>query len=176
MSGSRASTSALILRNVASREPQSCTITSFTRLPVVSGPGVSSSGSPVSEAAGDGLGMREAFSGIYHIISQIRSNVARIASLEKAGSVPEKSLFSAREILPAHLMAASDYDVLDERFRNCVNLTSHVERLWTCARWTDGPVYFQAGRYTLFSDIPNDRIMRYDETDGSVSVFRAPCG
>ena len=73
-------------------------------------------------------------------------------------------------------MAASDYEVLDERFRNCVNRTSHVERLWTGARWTEGPVYFPAGRYTLFSDIPNDRIMRYDETDGSVSVFRTPCG
>jgi gluconolactonase len=73
-------------------------------------------------------------------------------------------------------MAASDYEVLDERFRDCVNRTSHVERLWTGARWTEGPVYFPAGRYTLFSDIPNDRIMRYDETDGSVSVFRQPSG
>src|SRR5437016_1417731 len=72
-------------------------------------------------------------------------------------------------------MAASDYEVLDERFRDCVNRTSHVERLWTGARWTEGPVYFPAGKYVLFSDIPNDRIMRYDETDGSVSVFRTPC-
>ena len=71
-------------------------------------------------------------------------------------------------------MAASDYEVFDERFRSCVNRTSHVERLWTGARWTEGPVYFPAGRYVLFSDIPNDRIMRYDETDGSVSVFRQP--
>ena len=73
-------------------------------------------------------------------------------------------------------MAASDYEVFDERFRACVNRTSHVQQLWTGARWTEGPVYFPAGRYVLFSDIPNDRIMRYDETDGSVSVFRTPCG
>jgi gluconolactonase len=73
-------------------------------------------------------------------------------------------------------MAASDYENFDERFRDCVNRTSHVERLWTGGRWTEGPVYFPAGRYLLFSDIPNDRIMRYDETDGSVSVFRSPCG
>jgi len=72
-------------------------------------------------------------------------------------------------------MAAADYDVLDERFRDCVNRTSHVQKLWTGARWTEGPVYFPAGKYLLFSDIPNDRIMRYDETDGSVSVFRTPC-
>jgi gluconolactonase len=73
-------------------------------------------------------------------------------------------------------MAASDYEILDERFRDCVNRTSHVQKLWTGARWTEGPVYFPAGKYLLFSDIPNDRIMRYDETDGSVSVFRTPCG
>jgi gluconolactonase len=73
-------------------------------------------------------------------------------------------------------MAASDYEVLDERFRNCVNRTSHVERLSVGARWTEGPVYFPAGKYLLFSDIPNDRIMRYDETDGSVSIFRQPSG
>src|ERR1051325_11846145 len=73
-------------------------------------------------------------------------------------------------------MSMSDYEVLDERFRDCFNRTSHVERLWTGARWTEGPAYFPAGRYTLFSDIPNDRIMRYDETDGSGSVFRPPAG
>jgi len=72
-------------------------------------------------------------------------------------------------------MAASDYEVLDERFCDCVNRTAHVQKLWTGARWTEGPVYFPAGKYLLFSDIPNDRIMRYDETDGSVSVFRTPC-
>src|ERR1051326_7227074 len=76
----------------------------------------------------------------------------------------------------ARPMAASDYEAFDERFRNCVNRTSHVQQLWTGARWTEGPVHFPLGRYVLFSDIPNDRIMRYDETDGSVSVFRAPCG
>jgi len=73
-------------------------------------------------------------------------------------------------------MAASDYEVFDERFRTCVNRTSHVERLWSGARWTEGPVYFPAGKYLLFSDIPNDRIMRYDETDMSVSVWRHPAG
>jgi len=73
-------------------------------------------------------------------------------------------------------MAASDYEVLDECFRDCVNRTSHVQKLWSGARWTEGPVYFPAGKHLLFSDIPNDRIMRYDETDGSVSVFRSPCG
>jgi gluconolactonase len=73
-------------------------------------------------------------------------------------------------------MAASDYEVFDERFRSCVNRTSHVQQLWTGARWTEGPVHFPAGKYVLFSDIPNDRIVRYDETNGSASAFRSPCG
>lgn len=49
-----------------------------------------------------------------------------------------------------------------------------VERLWTGARWTEGPVYFGDGRFLLFSDIPNNRIMRWQEETGQVSVYRQP--
>jgi gluconolactonase len=68
------------------------------------------------------------------------------------------------------------YVVLDERFRACFNRTAEVERLWTGARWTEGPAYFPAGRYLVWSDIPNDRMLRWDEADGRVSVFRQPAG
>ena len=44
--------------------------------------------------------------------------------------------------------------------------TMAVERIATGFRWAEGPVYFPAGRYVLFSDIPNNRIMRYCEDDG----------
>jgi gluconolactonase len=71
-------------------------------------------------------------------------------------------------------MAADDYDVIDPRFRDCFNRTSHVEKLWTGGRWTEGPVYFPAARHLLFSDIPNNRMLRYDESSGAVSVFRQP--
>jgi gluconolactonase len=50
----------------------------------------------------------------------------------------------------------------------------HLEQLHTGCRWAEGPVYFPAGRYLLWSDIPNDRVMRWDENDGSVSVFEQP--
>ena len=63
---------------------------------------------------------------------------------------------------------------LDRRFEACFAGHVRVERLWTGARWAEGPAWFAAGRYLVFSDIPNDRMMRFDETDGSVSVFRAP--
>ena len=49
-----------------------------------------------------------------------------------------------------------------------------VERLHTGCRWAEGPVWFGDGRYLLWSDIPNDRILRWDEITGAVSVFRQP--
>jgi gluconolactonase len=52
--------------------------------------------------------------------------------------------------------------------------TMAVERIATGFRWAEGPVYFPAGRYVLFSDIPNNRIMRLDEDDDHCNVFRQP--
>src|SRR5439155_7818975 len=52
--------------------------------------------------------------------------------------------------------------------------TMAVERSATGFRWAEGPVYFPAGRFVLFSDIPNNRIMRLTEDDGHLSVFRQP--
>jgi gluconolactonase len=64
--------------------------------------------------------------------------------------------------------------VLDPRFEACFAGHARVERLWTGARWLEGPAWFPAGRYLVFSDIPNNRMLRLDETDHSVSVFRNP--
>lgn len=49
-----------------------------------------------------------------------------------------------------------------------------LERLFTGCRWAEGPVWFGDGRYLLWSDIPNDRILRWSEETGAVSVFRQP--
>lgn len=49
-----------------------------------------------------------------------------------------------------------------------------VERLATGCRWSEGPVYFGDGRYLLWSDIPNNRILKWEEETGAVSVFRKP--
>jgi gluconolactonase len=49
-----------------------------------------------------------------------------------------------------------------------------VERIAHGTRWNEGPVYFGDGRYLLWSDIPNNRIMRWQEETGRVSVFRQP--
>jgi gluconolactonase len=66
------------------------------------------------------------------------------------------------------------FEVLDRRFNDCLIGHARVERLWTGSRWAEGPAWFAAGRYLMFSDIPNNRMMRCDDCDGSVSVFRNP--
>ena len=74
-------------------------------------------------------------------------------------------------------MAAADYyEILDPRFSGLFNSSARVDKLYTGCRWAEGTVYFPAGRYLLWSDIPNNRMLRYDETDGQVSVFREPSG
>ncbi len=69
---------------------------------------------------------------------------------------------------------ATGFEILDPRFNQCLVGHARVERLWTGARWAEGPAWFAAGRYLVWSDIPNNRMLRFDETDGSVSVFRNP--
>jgi gluconolactonase len=72
------------------------------------------------------------------------------------------------------VLEGTGFEVLDPRFKACFVGHQRVERLWTGARWLEGPAYFPASRYLVFSDIPNNRIMRFDETNNSVSVFRQP--
>ena len=66
----------------------------------------------------------------------------------------------------------TDIVVLDPRFKACFAGHVRVERLWSGARWAEGPAWFAAGRYLVWSDIPNNRMMRFVEPSGEVSVFR----
>lgn len=70
----------------------------------------------------------------------------------------------------------SDFEHLDKRFNDCVKGSARVEKLADGCRWAEGPAYFAAGRYVVWSDIPNDRMMKWDETSGVTSVFRHPAG
>ncbi len=71
-------------------------------------------------------------------------------------------------------MLTDTFEVLDKRFGKLVMGNVHKETLYTGTRWAEGPAYFPAGKYLVWSDIPNDRLMRYDETDGSVSEYLKP--
>ena len=63
---------------------------------------------------------------------------------------------------------------LDPRFEQYWLKQSAVERLYTGCRWAEGPVWFGDGRYLLWSDIPNNRMLKWEEETGVVSVFRKP--
>jgi gluconolactonase len=65
-------------------------------------------------------------------------------------------------------------EVLDDAFLTLRLYSASVEQLHTGCRWGEGPVWFGDGRYLLWSDIPNNRVLRWDETSGAVSVFREP--
>lgn len=65
-------------------------------------------------------------------------------------------------------------EVIDPRFRQYILGSSALERLWTGARWAEGPVWFGDTRSLVWSDIPNNRMLRWSEETGEVSVFREP--
>lgn len=72
----------------------------------------------------------------------------------------------------------SEYLVLDPSFAHLTNSNARLKKLWTGSAWAEGPVFFRDGNFLLFSDIPNDRIMRFlpDFTglEGTMSVYRQP--
>src|SRR5262252_1360405 len=63
---------------------------------------------------------------------------------------------------------------LDPSFNKYRIAQASVERIATGCRWNEGPVYFGDARCLLWSDIPNNRIMRWDEETGRVSIYRKP--
>ncbi len=65
-------------------------------------------------------------------------------------------------------------EVLDPRFNVCRVLAAGIERLWTGGRWLEGPVWFGDARQLLFSDLPNDRILRWCAQTGQTTIFRTP--
>jgi gluconolactonase len=75
--------------------------------------------------------------------------------------------------LPNSRYPDTHIEILDKRFKGSVG-TGAVERVATGLRWAEGPAYFRAGRYLIFSDIPNNRQMRLLEDDNHLSVFRTP--
>ena len=70
----------------------------------------------------------------------------------------------------------TDPDVLtiDPAFDSLIQPNTSIQRLWTGALWAEGPAWSAEGRYLVWSDIPNNRQMRWLEDDGHVAVFRAP--
>jgi gluconolactonase len=65
-------------------------------------------------------------------------------------------------------------EVIDPSFAKYRLALASVERLYTGCRWAEGPVWFGDGRFLLWSDIPNNRMLKWEEETGAVSVYRRP--
>ena len=75
---------------------------------------------------------------------------------------------------PTTYFADPDVLTIDPAFDNLIQANTSIKRLWTGALWAEGPAWNSQGRYLLWSDIPNNRQMRWLEDDGRVTVFRSP--
>ncbi len=69
-----------------------------------------------------------------------------------------------------------DIIVLDKSFAKYKIGNTPIQRLYTGMLWAEGVIWHAGGKYVVWSDIPNDRQLRYLEEDSHVSVFRKPCG
>jgi gluconolactonase len=91
------------------------------------------------------------------------------ASPPQPASPPEPPAFRPNQRYPDPAV-----EILDPSFTKYRIYSSTVEQVATGMRWAEGPVYFPDGGYLLCSDIPNNRIMKFDEKDNSFTVFRGP--
>lgn len=69
-------------------------------------------------------------------------------------------------------LEGTGFEVMDPEFGGLLAGPERVQRLWTGGRWCEGPAWFPAHRTLVWSDIPNNRMLRYDELNGTVGLFR----
>lgn len=98
----------------------------------------------------------------------VKKSLALSAAVTTLGSVSSSALADPLTLR----YPDSSVEVLDTSFLKYRLFNASVERLATGMRWAEGPVWVADGRYLLVSDIPNNRIMRWDEITGSFDVYR----
>jgi gluconolactonase len=104
---------------------------------------------------------------------------AQAASAQAASAASPPSVVSTppRDFTPgAQPVTYPDPDIvsMDPSFNRLRVGNTPIQRLWTGGLWCEGPAWSSQGRYLVWSDLPNNRQMRYVDDDGRVSVFRAP--
>lgn len=99
-----------------------------------------------------------------------RQFLSATAMLGAAGVASAQSF----PFMPQQRYPDPSVEILDPAFARYRIYSSSVEQLASGFRWAEGPVWIADGRYLLFSDIPNNRIMKWDDTNGETSVFRYP--
>lgn len=117
-----------------------------------------------------------------------RRDLFRVTAATAVGSLAAKTVYAQSDADPPGTTPPSRnwdqpatvaypdpaIEAFDPRFKKYIAGTTEIQRLWTGADWTEGPVYFGDMHCVIFSDIPNNRMMRYDEVTGHTSLFRQP--
>jgi gluconolactonase len=96
-------------------------------------------------------------------------------TMSAAATLPSRGMADELPLgpLPGTRYPDPRIEAVDKRFKYKIG-NAAIERVATAMRWCEGPAYFRDGGYLLWSDIPNNRIMRWSEDDGHVSVYRYP--
>jgi len=97
-----------------------------------------------------------------------------VGALARPALADSNALGSSAPFVPSARYPDPAVVTLENSFLKYRLFNASVERLATGFRWLEGPVWFGDGRYLLASDIPNNRIVRWDENTGQLSVFRQP--
>src|ERR1700722_11077066 len=107
-------------------------------------------------------------------------NMTRRGVITSAGAaatalaLPQRASAQSFDFKPNQRYPDAAVEILDPSFAKYRLYSSTLEQVATGMRWAEGPVYFPEERYVLVSDIPNNRIMKYSEKEGSFTVFRSP--
>jgi gluconolactonase len=111
----------------------------------------------------------------YHRVTAVRGRTVRRSSEQGRGMPhPNAPSIDPNGWRPATVYPDPHIRALDPSFEKYWIKLSAVERLAVGCRWSEGPVWFGDGRYLLWSDIPNNRILKWEEETGAVSVYRKP--
>jgi len=103
-----------------------------------------------------------------------RRTILASAGAAAATAVASRAMGQSFAFKPNQRYPDSAVEILDPSFAKYRLYSSTLEQVASGMRWAEGPVYFPDGGYLLVSDIPNNRIMKYSEKDGSFTVFRSP--
>jgi gluconolactonase len=102
-----------------------------------------------------------------------RTLLTAASTTAAAALLPQAADAQSFPFVPNQRYPDPSVQILDPSFTKYRIYSSTIEQVATGFRWAEGPVYFPEGGYLLFSDIPNQRIMKFDEKTGKTTVFRA---
>jgi gluconolactonase len=134
-------------------------------------------GEPDQRYRGTGVGRRRFLAGLGAGAAALGARIA--LGQEKGPMAPASTVTSPpRDFGPGGAPTTYFWDpdviAVDPSFNGLAQPNAPIQRLWTGALWAEGPAWSSEGRYLVWSDIPNNRQLRWIEDDGHVAVFRMP--